>query len=311
MENLDEIWNVVDQLRPRSQSEEKKVEEHFCGRCGHVKHIGVYIELPTCSGCGAVDDFSFCYEPEWRTGADHEGDDPCRVGAPENLDHYSQTWNLGTLISKKGKNVGKLLIRQLHSNVNHKDRSLWLAYKDLDRIGEMLSLPACVLYDAKIKYRKFTENVLTRGAVRNGIKANCLFQACREHKVARTIQEIATAFEIPAKDISRTFDMYTEQNPETKVHVARPADLIPRLIGSVIGIPEEQRGRWKMKVIAECEKLEKSVKLAGRTPKAVACAVMHVLLGKYVGKAELCRICEVSGPTLTKIEAIVKSELKM
>ena len=68
-----------------------------------------------------------------------------------------------------------------------------------------------------------------------------------------------------------------------------------------------------MKIVHACKSLDDSVKLMGRTPKAVACAVMFVMLAKLefpISKADVCKICDVSGPTLTKIEAIVKSELK-
>jgi transcription initiation factor TFIIIB Brf1 subunit/transcription initiation factor TFIIB len=275
---------------------------------------GMLIELPTCTSCGAMDDCYISNEPEWRSGADNEGPDPCRVGCPENLDHFSQAWNMGTLIRNTRTNQ-KLMFRQLHSNGNHKDRSLFYAYREMDRIGkEVLGLPETIMYDAKIKYRKFNENVLTRGAVRNGIKANCIFQACREHGVPRTTHEIAEAFNIPARDISRTFEMYQEQNPETEVHVITPANLVNRFFNSVTHIPDEQKSRIKMKVISACKSLDESVKLMGRTPKAVACAVMFVVLANLklpISKAEVCKICDVSGPTLSKIESIVRSELSL
>jgi transcription initiation factor TFIIIB Brf1 subunit/transcription initiation factor TFIIB len=168
------------------------------------------------------------------------------------------------------------------------------------------------MYAAKIKYKAFNEAVLTRGAVRNGIKANCIFQACREFGVARTTQEIATAFGIPQRDISRTFDMYQEQLPETEVHVTTAADLIARFFNDVKCVPDAQRGRIKMKIVRSCKQLEDCVDLMGRTPKAVAGAVMFVVLkesGFPIDKAALCKICGVSAPTLGKIEAIVKSQL--
>jgi len=321
---VEQSWSVFDQLRSEQNARLFEVdEEYFCRFCGGVKasgfdEHGMSIDLPTCTICGVVDDTFISQEPEWRTGADHEGGDPCRVGAPENLDHFSQAWNMGTLIKKQWstkRNIGSLLMRQLQSNVNHKDRSLWHAYNEMDRIGiTILNLPTSIMYDAKIKYRTFNQNVLTRGAVRNGIKANCIFQACREHGVARTTQEIADAFNIPARDISRTFELYQKQNPEKEVHVIGPADLIGRFFNAVTTVPGEHRGRVKMKIIQACKSLDESVKLMGRTPKAVACAVMYVMLAKMgfpVSKAEICKICDVSGPTLTKIESIVKSELSV
>jgi transcription initiation factor TFIIIB Brf1 subunit/transcription initiation factor TFIIB len=166
------------------------------------------------------------------------------------------------------------------------------------------------MYQVKIKYKAFNEAVLTRGAVRNGIKANCVFQACREAGVSRTTQEIADAFGIPARDLSRTFDMYQEQLPETEVHITTAADVIPRFFNEVTCVPDSQRGRIKMKIVKVCKELEECVELQGRTPKAVACAIMFAILkesGFAPDKAELCRICGVSVPTLGKIETIVRN----
>lgn len=314
-------WAAFDSLREENQVVEIVPSEHFCKFCSGPKVIdgydefGMKIELPTCTSCGAVDNEYVSDEPEWRSGGD-EGPDPSRVGCPMNFDHFSTNWNLGTLIKggKQSYQSRRLLIRQVHCNVFHKDRSLYHAYKEMDEIGKgMLGLPDPVMYDAKIKYKKFNENVLTRGAVRNGIKANCIFQACREHNCPRTVHAVAEAFNIPVRDISRTFDMYQEQNPETKVHVITPADLIPGMFSSFSHIPSESFGKTKMKTFYACKSLDDSVKLMGRTPKAVACAVTYVMLerlGFPISKAELCRICDVSGPTLSKIESIVKSELK-
>jgi transcription initiation factor TFIIIB Brf1 subunit/transcription initiation factor TFIIB len=165
------------------------------------------------------------------------------------------------------------------------------------------------MYIIKIKYKAFNEAVLTRGAVRSGIKANCVFQACREAGVSRTTQEIADAFGIPARDLSRTFDMYQEQLPETEVHITTAADVIPRFFNDIACVPESQRGRIKMKIVNVAKEMAECVELQGRTPKAVACAIIFVLLkeaGLTPDKAELCKICGVSVPTLSKIEVIVR-----
>ena len=182
----------------------------------------------------------------------------------------------------------------------------------MDRVGkQILGLPDNVMYAAKIKYKNFSESTLTRGAVRVGVKANCIFQACKEFGVARTTQEIAAAFEIPVRDVARTTEIFLDQVPETRVTVTTPADLIARFWNSITCVPEAERGRVKMRIVAACKKLEDSAGLQGRTPKAVACAVMWVILkDRGITKAELCAICDVSVPTLTKLEAIVIKDLK-
>jgi transcription initiation factor TFIIB len=290
--------------------------EFFCTFCGGSKIFdGVEIDLPTCRDCGRVDDAYICEEPEWRSGGgDGETADPSRVGAPTNTDHFSAAWGQTTYmtVNRAASYATKRLARiNMHASMNHKDRALFHAYAELDRIGKgVLGLTDNVMYSAKIKYKAFNEAVLTRGAVRNGIKANCVFQACREAGVARTTQEIADAFGIPSRDLSRTFDMYQEQVPETVVHVTTPADLIGRFFNDIKGIQDSERGRIKMRIISKCKSLEDKVELMGRTPKAIACAVMASVLKEFPGassRAELCKICDISVPTLSKIEALLNS----
>jgi transcription initiation factor TFIIIB Brf1 subunit/transcription initiation factor TFIIB len=180
----------------------------------------------------------------------------------------------------------------------------------MDRVGKVvLGLPDNVMYSAKIKYKHFSEQMLTRGAVRVGVKANCIFQACKEFGVARTTQEIASAFEIPVRDMARTTEIFLDQNPEVRVSVTTPSDLVSRFFNSVTCVGDGERGRLKMRIAQACKSLEDSAGLQGRTPKAVACAVIfHILSleGLKPSKVEICRICDVSVPTLGKIETLVK-----
>lgn len=312
---IEQTWAILDALRNPVESF-APTDEYHCAACGGRKSFDVYDDLPVCIDCGRVDDSYVSDEPEWRSGLDEsgQGGDPSRVGAPVNTDHFSNAWGQGTLITVSGRNKTYKQMRMArihqHSTMNHKDRALFHAYESLDKVcKQILQLPENVLYQAKIKYRAFNEAVLTRGAVRNGIKANCVFQACRELGVARTTKEIADAFGIPARDLSRTTEIFQEQVPDKKVHVTTPADLIGRFLNDVTCVPEGARGRVKMKIIKGCQALDECVELMGRTPKAVACAVIfHVLNseGFKPNKTEICKICDVSVPTLGKIETIVK-----
>ena len=308
---IERAWADLESLRCSSDEvSTSNVEHYLCRFCGNPKTFDG-VDLPTCTECGVQDEAFISDEPEWRSGAnmDECKGDPSRVGAPVNTDLFSAAWGMNMMISGKSK-MARI---NMHSSMNHRDRALFHAYAEMDRIGKgILGLQENVMYSAKMKYRAFNEAVLTRGAVRNGIKANCIFQACREFGVSRTTKEIADAFDIPSRDISRTFDMYQEQNPETTVHVTQPSDLIPRFMNSVPGIQESERGRVKCKIVKVCKSLEECVELMGRTPKAIACAVIYIVLSELKlnpHKKEICRICEVSEPTLGKIEVIIKKEL--
>jgi len=312
---LDRIWSDFEICRTQIAPELKIRDnaDYMCEHCGGRRQYDVFDDLPVCIDCGRVDYEFISEEPEWRSGGDEGKADPSRVGAPVNTDHFSAAWGASTIMSvakQASYQQKRLAMINLHNSMNHRDRALFHAYQELDRIGkEVLKLPASIMYIIKIKYKAFNEAVLTRGAVRNGIKANCVFQACREAGVSRTTQEIADAFGIPARDLSRTFDMYQEQLPETEVHITTAADVIPRFFNDITCVPESQRGRIKMKIVNVAKEMAECVELQGRTPKAVACAVIFVVLkeaGLAPDKAELCKICGVSVPTLSKIEVIVR-----
>lgn len=314
---LDQAWEAFDQLRAPAETcrPERADWECVCGGTKLLNSDG----LPTCMDCGRSEFSYMSDEPEWNGGPGDDGVacDPSRVGAPSNLDHFSAAWNTGTIMTVRASasaSLKRLARINFHTSMNHKDRSLFHSYAEMDRVGkQILNLPDNVMYAAKIKYKHFSEQTLTRGAIRVGVKANCIFQACRDFNVARTTQEIAAAFAIPVRDMARTTEIFLDQVPEARVAVTTPADLIPRFWNELTCVPEAERGRLKMRAVSTCKKLEDSSGLQGRTPKAVACAVIWTILkerGVPVTKADLCKICDVSVPTLTKLEAIVMKDLK-
>jgi transcription initiation factor TFIIB len=319
---MDLVWAQFDELLKEREPEMPLLDPYAqftCPNCGGKRTLWdegvVQSNIATCSECGVCDDFYMCDEPEWRNCMDDGACvDKSRVGAPTNTDHFSAAWGVGTIMTvayKASSEMRRLARINHHLQMNHKDRSLFHAYAGLDQVCKsVLKLPDNVIYAIKIKYRKFNEGKLTRGAVRSGVKANCVAQACHEFNISRTTHEIANAFGIPARDLSRTYDIFQEQIPDDDVNITMPADLVSRFFNDVTTVPEMERGRTKMKIISACRRLEPSIKLMGRTPKAVAAAVMYVLLSPLVTKPDICRICDVSCPTLNKIEMIVKGELK-
>jgi len=310
------IWADFELARGPPPEESIKFLNLWECECGGTRSFNDD-NMPVCLDCGRSDDVFISDEPEWRGGMDDNGavSDPSRVGAPTNLDHFSEGWNMGSIMKVKssGTWANKRLARiNFHLSMNHKDRSLFHSYAEMDKIGrDVLGLPSSVMYQAKIKYKHFSEETLTRGAVRVGVKANCVFQACKEANLSRTTQEIATAFGIPVRDLARTTETFLEQNPDQQVIVTTPADLIPRFFNSIKSVPESERGRTKCRIVQKCKSLEECVALQGRTPKAVAATVMFMMLKEAWGvtKQELATICEVSVPTITKLEALVLKSL--
>jgi len=306
------IWSDLDNiLNQQKKDEEESVNIYTCRECSGIK---LYSQegLPTCSECGLVDSYFVDDTAEWTNGISEDGkvNDSSRCGNPNtNPELFSQHWGKGTVISTKRSSTyeNKRMARiNFHMSMNHKDRSLFHAYKDMDEACH--TLPEVVLKDAKMLYRKFNDEKLTRGAVRLGIKANCILYACRLAKHPRTTKEVADMFGIQSKDISRTTQIFkdTIMGVTEKNYVTKAFDVMQRLLNS-FEVTKEQR----LQCIKMCNATEDCVELMSKTPNSVASAIIFIVLSPNISKAEMCEKCSVSAPTLNKIEVIIKKHLEL
>lgn len=306
---LEAIWKQLDLLKPK-EIQQKPANIFICHECSGTKIISPE-GLPTCSECGLVENNYIDDTAEWTSGITDDGkvNDPARCGNPNsNPELFSQHWGKGTVISTQGfstyenKRMAKI---NFHMSMNHKDRSLFHAYRDIDEACN--SLPESILKDAKMMYKKFNDSKLTRGAVRLGIKANCVLYACRMAKFPRTTKEIADMFGIQSKDISRTTQIFKEtiMGITEKNYVTKAFDVMSRLLNSFEVSREERLQCNKMSgAIEDC------VELMSKTPNSVASTIIYIVLKNSVSKTEMCEKCSVSIPTLNKIETIIKKHLE-
>jgi len=304
------IWSDLDQLLTKN-TPEKPVNIYICRECSGTKIISPE-GLPTCSECGLIEDNFVDDKAEWTSGITDDGrvNDPARCGNPNaNPELFSQNWGKGTIIATQrsstyeNKRMAKI---NFHMSMNHKDRSLFHAYRDMDEACH--TLPDSVLKDAKMMYRKFNDEKLTRGAVRLGIKANCVLYACRLAQFPRTTKEIADMFGIQSKDISRTTQIFkdTIMGVTEKNYVTKSFDVMQRLLNAFEVTREERYRCNKM-----CAATEDCVELMSKTPNSVASAIIYIVLSPDVTKSIVCEKCSVSVPTLNKIENIIKKHLEV
>src|SRR6056300_735835 len=309
------IWEDLNTLLQNKHKEHKEEHEHAannyeCVECKGTKVIAPE-GLPVCTQCGLVDDKYISDVAEWTSGVSEDGkvSDPARCGADAhaNPNLYSSQWGKSTVIStSRGSSTYKnrrMATINFHMAMNHKDRGLYHAYKEIE--DACASLPEVVLRDAKMIYKTFNEKKLTRGAVRVGIKANCVLYACRLANYPRTTKEVADMFNIQPKDISRTSEMFKSVLVKTheEENTTRPADVMNRLINGFEISKEHRIACNKM-----CRDIEDCVELMSKTPNSIASAILWIVTG--IPKAEICKQCSVSVPTLNKIENIVRKYLE-
>jgi len=302
------IWSDLDQMIKKPSI--KPVNNYTCSHCNGEKVVTR--EGMVCTECGIMDAVYIDDSAEWTSGVSEDGrvSDPSRCNVPSaNHELFSDSWGKGTVIETKysskyeTKRMAKI---NFHNSMNHRDRSLFHAYRDIDEACR--DLPDTVLKDAKTLYKKFNESKLTRGAVRSGIKANCVLYACRLSNIPRTTKEIADMFGIQSKDVSRTTQLFTETIDDAKTeknYITKPYDVMQRLLNSFDVTREERLQCNKV-----CGVLESCVELMSKSPTSVASAIIFTVLKDRLSKTVICDKCSLSIPTLNKIVAIVKRHLE-
>jgi transcription initiation factor TFIIIB Brf1 subunit/transcription initiation factor TFIIB len=309
MDNLQRVWLQVAFINRKNDKGQPQRDLMVCD-CGGTK---ILYETLVCTECGKCDAEYITDEPEWKGGVGEDGEvsDPSRVGAPVD-DRYSESWSMGTKITlgKYSSYAEKKMARiDFHNSMNYKDRSLFHNYKNIQEAGT--GLPAHVVREAEHMYKKFSEEKLTRGNVRLGIKANCLLHACKQNKIARSVEEIATSFGIVPKDVSRTIDMFKEVIQPQESGITMASDVVVRMINQFIMIDDIKRRRLKLTAIKYCEKVQEDIDLLGKTPKTIATAVVLILLEPLkISRETILEICGVSSPTIKKIEDIVREKIR-
>lgn len=317
---VDMLWNDFFEARkefePVPEPEPKRlVATYICKFCSGSK-IFNSDNLLTCSECGIVDEQYLLDDPEWMSCVTEDGqvNNNARCELPVDTLLFSEKWGAGTNISKsRSKEMNKLSTINFHMSMHHKDRALFHAYKHIESAAkDVLNLPDSVIRSAKVTYRKFNEDKLTRGAVRTGIKANCVIYACKDAGVPRTTLEVANAFGIPTKDISRTAELFKDifeprGVSESKSEITRPSDMVPRLLNN---FHLEDKRPYTVKCMKLCSKLEKCVTLMGKTPVSVATTIISFVLSEMFSRNEVAAKCSVSVPTMNKIDTIIKSYLE-
>jgi len=321
MTDTSAMWTEFEALRSihqvKSVTTKKFNPEFFC-TCGGVK-VKNCDNLPACTSCGICDSMYIDNTAEWTSGVDETGkvSDPSRCGAPQDLELFSEKWGNSTVMRTSGratwaqKRQAKI---NFHMSMNHRDRALYHAYKDIDAAATtVLQLPGNVARQAKLFYRKFNEAKLTRGAIRDGVKANCIMHACKLNNVPRSTKEVAEAYGIPTKDISRTHDIFKREIlgddttvPPEPPAITKPTDVVNRLLQNF----QFTGNRRTVTVLCKklCEKIEGCVDLMGKTPNSIASVI--ILLAMKPTKQEVCKNCSISMPTLNKIENVVKKYLE-
>lgn len=227
-----------------------------------------------------------------------------RTGSPISI--LLPDMGLSTVIDKSNiKNPDLKRAAKWNSRMTWDKRNMLIATTELKRIGSNLTLPTHVKKTAIRLYIEAFKKKLLRGRSINGMVAACLYFACRERKIPRTLQEILDQTTISAKNVRRCYrTLIRELN--LKVPSTDPVSLIPRFIADLeLDIAAENA---TIKII---NIFTSKFSTSGKDPKGLCAGALYLVCkmrDRKVSQKEIANLVGVTEVTLrSRFKELIKT----
>ena len=290
---------------------EKQIIEEIvqCPECGsnHLSKDYSRAEL-VCRNCGLVlDEDIIDHGPEWRAFDSEQREKRARTGAPMSYTIHDK--GLSTVIGWKNRDsYGKSIPTRNRAQIyrlrkwarririsNATERSLAIAFSELDRMASGMGLPRTVRETAAMIYRKAALKKLVRGRSIECVITAALYAACRQCHVPRTLDEISNIAHISRKEIGRTY-RYVSRELGLKLLPTSPEDYISRFC-SELKLSGDVRVKT-MEILKEAAHRELT---SGRGPTGMAAASLYIasiLCGERRTQREVAEVAGVTEVTI-------------
>ncbi|XP_050211373.1 transcription initiation factor IIB-like [Mercurialis annua] len=253
-----------------------------------------------CTNCGLVLDHHFIDQTcEWRTFADSEKDDhdPNRVGNVSNplLTHG----NLSTTITAPKFSDAKT-DRLIFDTLTNPDKILTKGFESIGAMADRLSVGKIAKIRADEIYKILLDKKSCKGKNVKSILAGCLFVACKETKLPRTVKEICSAAEgVSIRDINKAADFIRKQ---TEIDIIASSGCLNgsglvRRFCSKLGMKNKE-----MKAVQEALENCKEFDIR-RSPCSILAAIIFIitqLSGCKIGLGDIAMAAQVAEQTIKK-----------
>ena len=298
-ENLNNILLCPDcKIDPPNLTEEFSNGDVVCTDCGLV--VGTRI----------IDTRS-----EWRTFAndDQAGDDPSRVGGPQDM--FQDGEHLATSVAYSETRAHKNLARlQNNANTDKAGRSLQDAYNKIQHYVDFMDGGINVVNGAKHLYRLTDKNRFMRNK-QDAVISACLFIAYRKVGNERTFKEIHNVTKVSKKEIGRVFKQVAAfmkrlraEGHNDAVNLDTITDVDDTTVGAIALVSRWvsrlgfKNSTWLTKLSKGlAEQSENVAKVAGKSPLSQAAACIYMaghLAGEPKTSAEVAAAAGVSDGTV-------------
>lgn len=247
-----------------------------------------------CPECGlVVGDRVVDVGTEWRTFSNEKSDkDPSRVGAAENP--LLEGGDLSTMIAmspgseQPTDEFGKPIYRNRRTMASA-DRTLLNAFREINQMADRLNLPKMVADRANTQFKQVTDTKSLKGRSNDAICSACMYIACRQEGVPRTLKEICAVSKVSKKEIGRVFKLILK-TLETNVELITTGDFMSRFCSNLGLPPKVQKAATHI-----ARKAVDSYLVPGRSPVSVAAAAIYMASQASEDKKTQKEIGDIAG----------------
>lgn len=175
------------------------------------------------------------------------------------------------------------------------ERNLALALLEITRIANDLSLPKNTLEVASIIYKKAAEKrIIKRRSIR-ALSTAAVYMACKQCKLPRTLDEVASASKISTREIGRNY-RFLMKKLNFLIQPTKPSQYASKLSTQL------SMQRKTKEIINKILKVADKLKLSsGRAPMSMAAAASYIassITGEKKTQREIAEIAHVTEATI-------------
>lgn len=264
-----------------------------------------------CVNCGLILSNIIDNSPEWRNHlSETSNTDNSRCGSA--INPYLKKSSLSTLI------VADFRLNKIHNwnSMVPDERSFLQVYKLIQDKSKLLKIPQTYIDDAicyshQIHQTKSVINgkerrIITRGKIRTSIWMACIFIACQDGGYILLRNELAKAFDLDVKDLTRGIKKFNEirhiaskQNNNIKMsfEIRAAEDYIETFCTKL------QFSKKYIEMIKYVAKKTTDLHITSDVPTSIAPSAILFVCNKFklpINIDDICKVCNITVPTINK-----------
>jgi transcription initiation factor TFIIB len=220
--------------------------------------------------------------PEWHAFDQNQRETLPRVGSPLTLTMHDR--GLSTQIGWSGLDVkGRKLnpeersrlhrMRKWHQRSKISDgvnRNLSVALREITNIGAQLNLPRNVIETSCMIYRRALKDNLIRGRTIKSIVVACVYLACRQCGLVRTLDDVAIVAGLTKKEAARNYRILVRKT-SASVPQVNPRQYIGKIV-NILGLNGDTE-RLSSMILGQASEIKLT---GGRGPSGMAAACIYI-----------------------------------